>query len=185
MTRNAKRIAAGAAAVSFFLIHGAVLVAESASPHLLWCCHLGCLLVGIGLLRPYRWTYAVGTAWMVLGVPLWLLNVFVSREFMPTSLLSHMGGLLLAFYGLNHVEIPRHLWLAATTGLIALAVVTRLLTPPAANINLAFSVWAGWETVFPSYFHYALMMLALAAVLFFLFEITARRWQDGTDKRTR
>lgn len=169
---------AGLAGIAFFFIHAGALIFTDSYHHLLWSCHLGCLLVGSGLLVSSKWIYAVGSAWMVLGVPLWLLNVLAGGEVMSTSFLSHLGGLLLAFYGLRHIEIPRFLWAAATLALFCLALVTRLLTPAKENINLAFSVWSGWENIFPSYFWYGCMMLALAALAFFLFEKLARNYQQ-------
>lgn len=172
------RKSAGLTGIIFFLVHAGALILAGEHHHLLWCCHLGCLLVGTGLFLPNRWIYGVGSAWLVLGVPLWLLNVLVSREFMPTSLLSHLGGLLLALYGLRHIEIPRFLWMAATLAMLVLAVATRYLTPQSENINLAFSVWTGWEEIFPSYFRYGCMMLALAALIFFLFEKLALNYQQ-------
>ena len=178
MSSSNLRKSAGLVGIAFFLIHAGALILTDSYHHLLWSCHLGCLLVGIGLLIPSKWIYAVGSAWMVLGVPLWLQNIQSGGEVMPTSFISHIGGLLLAIYGLRHIEIPRYLWVAATVALFCLVLVTRLLTPPTENINLAFTVWTGWETIFPSYFWYGCIMLALAALVFFLFEKLARNYQQ-------
>ena len=170
MTRTTILKSAGLAGITFFLVHAFGLILTDSYHHLLWSCHLGCLLVGFGLLLPNARIYAVGGAWMVLGVPLWLLNVVVTGEFMPTSFLSHIGGLMLAIFGVRQLGIPRFTWLVATMSLLGLGILTRLLTPAVDNINLAFKVWSGWEKVFPSYFWYICMMMVLAALVFFLFE---------------
>ena len=75
------RIYAAALAVAFFLIHAGVLVLADQHYHIFWSCHLGCLMVGIGLLVGFSWLFAIGFFWLVLGVPLWLLNVLTSHEF--------------------------------------------------------------------------------------------------------
>ena len=117
---------AGALAIAFFLIHAAALVRAGEHYHIIWSCHLGCLIVGIGLLVRLPWLYAIGFFWLTMGVPLWLLNVFTSHEFMLTSTLSHIGGIIIAVYGLRFLKIPRFAWAAATAGLVVLGILTRL-----------------------------------------------------------
>jgi hypothetical protein len=58
--------------------------------------------------------------------------------------------------------LPRHAWWQAVLAFLALQQVCRWLTPPAANINLAFAVWQGWEARFPSYPAYLAMLVGLA-----------------------
>jgi hypothetical protein len=106
MSDKKNRIFAGALAIAFFLIHAAALVYAGEQYHIIWSCHLGCLIVGIGLLVRLPWLYAIGFFWLTMGVPLWLLNVFTSHEFMLTSTLSHIGGIIIAVYGLRFLIIP-------------------------------------------------------------------------------
>jgi hypothetical protein len=171
------RITAGALAIAFFLIHAAALVHAGEHDHIIWSCHLGCLMVGIGLLNRLPWLYAIGFFWLTMGVPLWLLNVLTRHEYMLTSTLSHMGGIIIAVYGLRFIQIPRFAWAAATAGLVVLGILTRLVTAPVANVNLAFAVWAGWEDQFPSYCWYVIMLLAIAAFTFWMLEFIVRRYQ--------
>ena len=96
-----KRTTAGALSIAFFLIHAAALAHAGEHYHIIWSCHLGCLIVGIGLLIRQPWPYAIGFFWLTMGVPLWLLNVLTSHEFMLTSTLSHIGGIIIAVYGLR------------------------------------------------------------------------------------
>jgi hypothetical protein len=166
--------AAGTLAVSFFLIHAGALVHAGEPYHIIWSCHLGCLIVGIGLLVRLPWLYAIGFFWLTMGVPLWLLNVLTSHEFLLTSTLSHVGGILIAVYGLRLLAIPRFAWAAAAAGLVVLGMLTRWVTPPAANVNLAFAVWSGWEDRFSSHFWYVVMLLSIAAVSFGLLEFFIR-----------
>ena len=168
-------IAAGALGIAFFSIHAAALAHAGEHYHIIWSCHLGCLIIGIGLLVRLPWLYAIGFFWLTMGVPLWLLNVLASHKFMLTSTLSHIGGILIAVYGLRFLKIPRFASVAATAGLAVLGILTRWVTPPDANINLAFAVWSGWEDQFPSYFWYVVMLLSIAAVSFGLLEFIIRK----------
>jgi len=61
-------------------------------------------------------------------------------------------------------------------GLIILGVISRLVTPEKANVNLSFSVWSGWEDIFPSHFLYVVMLLSIAAIYFTLLEGILRKW---------
>ena len=175
MSDKKERTTAGALAIAFFLIHAAALAQAGEHYHIIWSCHLGCLIVGIGLLARLPWLYAIGFFWLTMGVPLWLLNVLTSHEFMLTSTFSHIGGIVIACYGLRFFKTPRFAWAAATAGLVALGIITRLTTPPEANVNLAFAVWSGWEDQFPSYFWYVVMLLSIAAVCFGLLESIIRK----------
>jgi hypothetical protein len=58
----------------------------------------------------------------------------------------------------------------------------RLVTLHDANINLAFTVWPGWENQFPSYFWYVVMLLPIAAVSFGLLEFFIRKWMRNNGK---
>ena len=58
---------------------------------------------------------------------------------------------------------------------LSLLLLSRLVTPPAANVNLAHQVWAGWEDLFPSYAVYFAVLLAGSAVLYAAIEALLRR----------
>ncbi len=177
MKENRFRITAGLLAIVFFLIHAAALVQAGEPYHVLWSCHLACLMVGIALLVRLPRLLAVGFFWLALGVPLWLLNIITSRDYMLTSTLSHIGGLIIAVYGLRFEPMPRFSWTAAIAGLVLLGAFSRLITPRHANVNLSFGVWQGWEDKFPSYFWYVVMLLSIAAFSFWMLEILVRRFQ--------
>ena len=173
------RLTGGILALLFYAVHAGVLVYDREPHHLLWVCHLGCLLVGIALLCGRPAVHAVGFFWLCLGVPLWILNVATSRSFMLTSTLTHLGGFAIAVWGLRFTKMPRFSWMAGTLGLVVLGGLSRALTPAHANVNLSHAVWAGWEAHFPSYFWYVSLLLALSAGLFFVLELFVRRRANG------
>ncbi|MGD2271049.1 MAG: hypothetical protein PVI06_11665 [Desulfobacterales bacterium] len=179
MAKADYRIAAGILAILFYVIHAGVLIQHNEPYHILWSCHLGCLLVGIGLLMPQPWLMSVGFLWLAMGVPLWILNVLTRAELMVTSTLSHFGGLAIALYGFRFLKMPPFSWAASTAGLILLGFFSRFVTPRHANVNLSHAVWTGWEEKFPSYFWYVVMLLSLAVIIFLVLEVAVRHRMQG------
>ncbi len=167
---NRTRVVAGALALLFFAIHAAALILNGEPYHLLWACHSGCLLLGVGLLASQPWLASVGLLWVLLGLPMWVIGLFTDRSYLLTSSLTHLGGPLVGIIGIRSLPLPRRSWLAASVALLLLWIVTRVATPPAANVNLAFRVWKGWESVFPSHVAYLLFLFVAATGLFFVVE---------------
>jgi len=168
-----------AAAGLCFLFYGAhaAWYAAHGRPlaNLLWACHLGTLLVGGGLLFSSAATNAVGVLWLCLGIPLWILDLRAGGELVPTSILTHLGGLAIGAWGVRRLGFPAYAALPAVAGLLALNLVSRQVTPPAENVNLAFAVWHGWEGYFPSHPLYIATLLAGSAVAFALLTPVLRR----------
>ena len=65
------------------------------------------LLVAAGLWRRNARLNAVGLLWACFGLPIWLLYTFTGGEFMPTALLTHVGGLVIGIYGVRVLGLPR------------------------------------------------------------------------------
>ncbi len=175
---NRTRVVAGALAILFFTVHAVSLIVHGEPYHLLWACHSGCLLLGLGFLSSRPWLASVGLLWLLLGLPLWAIGLFTDSSYVLTSVLTHLGGPLVGIIGIRTLTVPRYSWLAASVSLLLLWVVTRVVTPPAANVNLAFKVWAGWETVFRSHAVYLLFLFVSATGFFFVIEkaaLSARR----------
>ena len=82
---------------------------------------------------------------------------------MPTAALTHIGALVLGIYGVRILGWPRGAAWKAAAAYLALWAVTRLATPASANINLAFRVYPGWESRFPSYPLYFGTLFSLGA----------------------
>jgi hypothetical protein len=172
------RLLLGALAVLFYVIHGGRYAVLGQMYNMIWACHLGCLLVGIGLLIRRPRVYATGFLWLTLGLPLWITDMATGGTF-PTSSLTHAGGFAIAILGLRYLKMPRFSWAVAIAALILLAVFSRLTTPVQENVNLSQAVWAGWEAYFPSHFWYVCAINAGAAIEFYMVEYLARRWTAG------
>ena len=175
MTTTKWRIVLGSLAVLFYAAHTAYHAHNHEAFNMLWACHLGCLLVGLGLLLARPLLFSTGFMWLTLGVPLWIFTLLGGEEFIVTSALTHAGGLTVALAGFRYLPIARGAWISGVSGLFLVAVLSRFTTPAAANVNLAHRVYDGWEQTFPSHTLYAAMFLAIAAVEFFVME-RAVRW---------
>jgi hypothetical protein len=152
--------ACGILALLFYAIHGSVHLYRGQPYNLLWACHVAALLVGFGLLLRNATLNAIGLLWSCFGMSLWLLDLATGAEFIPTSTLTHAGAFALGIYGVRRLGTPHHLALKTVGAFAALCVLCRIVTPPSANVNLAFRVADGWASYFPSYPLYAAMLLA-------------------------
>ena len=163
-------------AIAFYAIHGGRHLATGHPADALWACHLGALLVGVGWLRSSSLVNAIGCLWLAMGNVLWGIDLAAGGEFLLTSLLTHLGGLVLGAVGIVRLGMPRLAWLWSIASFLALQLVCRWTTPLELNVNLSHVVPAGWETRFPSYVGYQGVLLAIGAASFAGIEFAARRW---------
>ncbi len=169
----------GLLALAFYAVHGAVHVREGHAEDALWACHVAAALVGVGLLGGWAALVAVGVIWLMVGEPLWVFDVATGSALQPTSLLTHVGGLIVGLIGLRHLGVPAGVWWKALLALAALQQVCRWVTPPEANVNVAFSVYPWMRPYFASYWRYCAAMLPLFGLLFFLSEVVLRKLLPG------
>lgn len=165
----------GGAALVFYAIHGGQHLVRGHPEDLLWACHLGAVLVGVGLLIRSATLNAVGFLWLCMGTTLWVIDLAGGGEFIPTSLLTHVGGLAVGGVGVVGLGMPRHAWWKAILAFLILQQLSRWLTPAETNVNLAFRVASGWEDVFASHLAYLALLVAVGAAAFFGIERAARQ----------
>lgn len=139
-------------------------------------CHLGAALVGAGLLSGSAATNGIGTLFLCMGTPLWVMYLAGGGEFYPTSCFPHLGGLAIGLYGVRWLGLPSGTWWKSVAALVTLILVCRLLTPSSANVNVAFAIYPGWENLFPSHPIYLVVMIGLSTGYFFVCEKALWRW---------
>ena len=166
----------GLAALGCYAVHAGFHILNGRPEEVLWMCHLGAALVGVGLLSSSATTNGIGTLFLCAGTPLWLMYLAAGGEFYPTSSFPHLGGLAIGLYGVRRLGLPSGTWWKAIAALVALILVCRVVTPARANVNVAFAIYPGWEKVFPSHPIYLAVMMAQSAGYFLLCEFVLRRW---------
>ena len=165
----------GVAASICYAIHFVFNFCRGQLEDLLWVCHVGAALVAVGLLTSSATVNGLGALFLCLGTPLWLLDVAGGGEFNPTSCFNHLGVFGLGLCGVRRLGMPRGVWLKASVALITLIAFSRLATPAAANVNLAFAIHPGWENRFPSHRVYLATNIAASVGYFFGLERLLRR----------
>jgi hypothetical protein len=105
------------------------------------------------------------------------LHATVDRDPVLETTMKILGlAALGCLYGVRRLGLPSGAWWKAVPALIALILFCRLVTPPRANVNVAFAIYPGWEKVFPSHPIYLAVMMGLSAGYFVGFEYVLRRW---------
>ncbi len=150
----------GTVAIASYAAHAIVHLSRGEPQDLLWACHIAALLVGIGLVYRSATINAIGLLWACFGTPLWILDLATGGEWMPTAFLTHAAALACGIVGVRRLGMPR----AAAFN------VTRAITPQWANVNIAFSVYQGWQRWFTSYPPYVALLVALAVTTFAIAE---------------
>jgi hypothetical protein len=160
----------GAIAIASYVIHAGVHLSDGNPHHLLWMCHLASLLVGFGLLCRWPNANVIGFLWSCVGTPLWILDTVTGGQWYTTAVLTHGSGIIIGFIGVQRLGLPRAAALKAIAAYVPLWALTRAVTPPAANVNVAFSVYEGWQTWFTSYPPYFAMLLGFGLLMFIAVE---------------
>src|SRR4051812_34262526 len=149
----------GLLALTFFATHAGFHLWHGRPEDLLWSCHVGTATVGISLLCGSAGGNAVGVLFLLIGVPLWLLDVATGGELTPTSVPTHLGGLAIGLIGVYRLGLPQNSWWKGLLALVALLLFCRCATPESANVNVVFRVQPGWESRFPSHGWYLFVLV--------------------------
>ncbi len=141
----------GMLALVFFATHAGMHAYLGQFQHVLWACNVATLGVGIGLLLPSATINAAGAFWLTVGLPLWLLDLVLGRDLHFSTLLPHIGGLILGYAGIRRLGLPDSTWWVALLAMAGLVVVCRLTTSPSENVNLAFGPYEGTRHIVASH----------------------------------
>jgi hypothetical protein len=175
VTRGRELTLLGLGALACYALHGAWHIAHHRAANLLWCCHVGAVATGVGLLARSAALNAVGVFLQTLGLFMWAIDLASGGEFIPTSPVTHLGALACGLAGARRLGIPRGAWLYATATLLALHVLSRFVTPIDENVNLAFAVHPSLARVFPSHAAYIATLTVVLGLFLLLIERALRR----------
>jgi len=154
--------------------------------NMLWMCNIGNLALAIGLFAGHREVIRVAAIWMIPGLGIWFLYVFLPSGFLLTSTLAHAGGFVVALVALRKVRVDRTAWVYAFIWYLLMQVISRLTTAPDANVNVAHRIQSGWESTFSSYWEFwPLMTLAVGGGLWTVGRLLNRLWPATIRNRAR
>lgn len=156
----------GLVAILSYVVHAWHHVSRGQGENVLWICHLAALAIGIAFLARSPLLNAIGFLWLTVGVPCWLLYLATGGELLVGAVLTHGLGFVLGLVGIRRYGLPAGAWWKAIAALLAVYGLTRAVTSPAENVNLAFAVWPGWESRFPSHVVYIAVLTTASAAVF-------------------
>jgi hypothetical protein len=150
----------------FFLAQGVHYWRINQLGHMLWVCNAGNLLLAMGLLLEKPVVIRFSAILMVPGLLVWFIWVVLAWGVFLTSTLVHIGALAVAMIALRQFRMDRTAWRWAFGWYLLLQLLSRFVTRPELNVNLAHSVQPGWELAFGSYwmFWLALTLAAMACL---------------------
>ena len=156
--------------ISCFALHLANCYWRGHWSDALWACHIATLSLGVGLLSGNATAAGIGALCLVVGAPLWLIDVSLGASLVSTSILTHAFGWAIALiYLLRRQSVPG-LWWKTLFALGLLQACSRLATPPQQNVNAAFDVYPSVAPWFDSYFSYWLALSVGSAFIFWIMD---------------
>jgi hypothetical protein len=144
-------------------------------PHLLWSCHLASFVLAVGLLLNQRLLVSAGLLFHLgLGFPLWLVEIVATRgtfgapmvtpRVLATSILVHSLPLIAGAFYVRRSLLPASSALLAWLFQVGMLPLSRWLTPPEFNVNLAHAVWKPLANTFTNFWFFQFAG-ALAALI--------------------
>lgn len=131
--------------------------------NLFWMCNVGNLLLALGLFLNHRELIRAAAIWTIPGLLIWIRYVLFEYDFVVSSALAHVGGIIVALIVLRRVRMDRIAWVYAFVWYLFMQVVSRLLTNPRLNVNVAHRIQTGWENAFSSYWKFWIVMTVLGS----------------------
>jgi len=135
--------------------------------YLFFICYPANLLVAVGIIGRYPVFIGIGTKWTILALPFVFLDYFITGDYEVSGILFHLSGPIIGIIALKTYRLPPYTFMGALCFGVVFQMLARQFTAESLNINIAFSVWRGWETMFPDYRIY----IAIVYVGFFSFFI--------------
>lgn len=160
----------------FFLLKVYQYRAPTDQGQILWWCNISNLLLGLALLAGNARAAWLASFMLILGTPIWLLDVWATGDFTIYSVFTHIISPAMGIYCVRRLPVTRGIWWQAMLYYVFLMLLSRLFTAPALNVNLAHDVYAAAKPYIQNYWLYTAMNSLLLAVSLFITERLASRW---------
>ncbi len=131
--------------------------------YLLYMCNVGNLLLAIGLFFERRELIRAAAIWTIPGLVIWIRYVVMEYDYVFSSFLAHVGGIVIGLIALRRVRMDRIAWLYAFAWYLIMQLAARLFTAPGLNVNVAFPIQPGWEQRFGSYWKFWIVLSGVVA----------------------
>ncbi len=152
--------------------------------NLLWMCNIGNVLLAVGLFINHRELIRAAAIWTIPGLGIWIRYVLFEYDFVVSSALAHVGGIIVALIVLRRVRMDRIAWVYAFVWYLFMQVTARLVTDRRLNVNVTDRIQTGWENAFSSYWKFWIVMTALVGFcLWAIGMMLSWRW-PARDSRT-
>src|SRR4026207_724353 len=148
----------GVLPVIFFLAQAVHYWRINQLGHLFWMCNIGNLLLALGLFLEKPVVVRLAAIWTIPGLIVWIIYVVLAWGVFLSSTLAHVGGLIVAVFALSMVRMDRTAWRWAFGWYLVVQLLSRFLTAPELNVNLAHAVQPGWDRTFHSYWEFWLVL---------------------------
>lgn len=152
----------------FFLAQGVHYWRIHQLGHMLWMCNIGNLVLAAGLFFEKPLLVRVAAIWTIPGLFIWFFYVVLAWGVFLTSTLAHVGGIAVAVIALKRYRMDRRAWRFAFGWYLLVQLISRFVTAPELNVNLAHAVQPGMERTFPSYWMFWLALTIATAVCLWL-----------------
>jgi hypothetical protein len=150
--------------LSFFLAQTIHYRSVGGPGNLFWMCNIGNALLALGLFLNHRELIRAAAIWTIPGLGIWFRYVLFEYDFVFSSALAHVGGIVVALIVVRRVGMDRTAWVYAFVWYLFMQIVSRLVTSPVLNVNVAHRIQAGWENTFSSYWEFWFGMTVLVAL---------------------
>jgi hypothetical protein len=150
--------------LSFFLAQTIHYRSVGGPGNLFWMCNIGNVLLALGLFLNHRELIRAAAIWTIPGLVIWIRYVLFEYDFVFSSALAHVGGIVVALIVLRRVRMDRTAWFYAFVWYLFMQVVSRLVTSPVLNVNVAHRIQTGWENAFTRYWKFWFVMTVLVAL---------------------
>ena len=163
------------AVLAVIVWHG-INISRVVSPNcLLSVCYVANLILAAGILIRSGLLIGIGFGWALIALPLWVVNAVVMGHILISSLALHLTGLCAGFMSLRYQTMPRWLVVVAIPVGLVPYLLGQAFTDPQYNLNAAFRVQNGWQSLFPDFHLYVLVQLVVYTVIFLILPTFSNR----------
>lgn len=142
---------------------------------ILYSCHVSTLALGLAMIWGWPLIIRITVIWLMIGLPMWVIDAWVTKVIWIASIFSHVGGFFLALYAIKRVRATGKSWFPALLWFVGLQLITRYTTRPDLNVNVAHFPYEAFKDSYASYWTFWPVCTLVVALLVWLVEFGLAR----------